>query len=462
VKPLRVVIAGASGFVGSLLVEHILKTTDHQVVALTRRERDKTQTTPRLEWLSCDLFSMLELEAAMQGADVAIYLVHSMLPSARLTQGTFLDFDLMLADNFARSAKKSGVRQIIYLSGIIPPDSLLSLHLKSRLEVETIFRASGIATTCMRAGVIIGPSGSSFEIMRRLVKRLAVMVCPSWTATISCPVSVWDVISLITSAINCPKAFDKTYDVVGPDPLSYREMMQSLAEVMQVKRRFIEVPFVSPTISRLWVCTITGAPKNLVYPLIDSLKTNMVAYGNDEIDFADWSPMSFTEALKKSIAEAEHCAPNAFRYTGRINKTNRVRSVQRMVTLFKSPVEKIAEMYFEWLSVFLSFIFSIRFETKEIIHIHLKLLSRPLLTFRYSSSRSNNGRVLYYLSDGLLVKPNKKGRLEFRDIYGGLYKIIAIHEYEPRLPWFIYKYTQAIVHLFVMRAFSRYLFKRKA
>jgi len=459
--PLKIVVAGASGFVGSALLDHILTHTPHQVVGLTRRARPDAESSERLRWVSCDLFSRLELEGALEGADVAVYLVHSMLPSASLTQGSFMDFDLMLADNFARAAKKNGVRQIVYLSGIIPPDSLLSPHLKSRLEVETTFRASGIPTTCFRAGLIIGPSGSSFEIMRRLVERLPMMLCPSWTATVSCPVSVWDVVALIAASFDCAQTFDKTYDVVGPDALSYREMMQRLAKLEGVSRRFVGVPFVSPSISRLWVCTVTGAPKDLVYPLIDSLKTNMVAYGNAPIDFSDWRPLSFEDAIKMSLGPGKGTKPYAFSYTGRSSQVRSVRSVQRMVTLFRSPVETVADIYFGWLKSFLSWFFEVDIVPRSRVSIRLKGLKAPLLVFDYSKDRSTEGRVLYYISSGILARPNKKGRLEFRDIYGGLYKIIAIHEYEPRLPWLLYKFSQAWVHLLVMRAFNRYLLRAK-
>ncbi|MEO5668063.1 MAG: NAD(P)H-binding protein [Bdellovibrionota bacterium] len=459
--PLKIVIAGASGFVGSALLAEIRQHPSLQAIALTRGDRSTEAPEPNVNWVSCDLYSLLELESALQGADIAVYLVHSMLPSARLTQGSFIDFDLMLADNFARAAKKNGIRQIIYLSGIIPPDSLLSAHLKSRLEVESVLKNSGIPTTCLRAGIIIGPGGSSFEIMRRLVERLPTMLCPSWTSTVSCPVSVWDVVKLIVACIDRPETFGKIFDVVGPDALSYREMMIVLAKVEGVHRAFISVPFVSPTLSRLWVCTVTGAPKNLVYPLVDSLKTNMVAYGNDPIDFVPWQPIPFRESLERSMHASESRIPYAFSYTGRVSRSRSVRSVQRLVTLFRSPVEKVAAVYFTWLPQFLGRFFRVEGQPGESLHIYMRFLKKPLLSFRYSQSRSVSGRVIYYMEGGLLARASKKGRLEFRDIYGGLYKIVAIHEYEPRLPWFIYKFTQALVHLFVMRAFNRYLLKER-
>ena len=130
---MKIVVAGASGFVGKQLIK-ILK-DNHQVIGLSRRTRESNDG---VEWVQCDLFSLLDIEKTLAGADVAVYLVHSMLPSARLTQGSFRDFDMILADNFSRAAKSTGVKHIVYLSGIIPPDAILSEHLQSRLEVENI------------------------------------------------------------------------------------------------------------------------------------------------------------------------------------------------------------------------------------------------------------------------------------------------------------------------------------
>lgn len=269
---MKIVIAGASGFVGKQLLSVLNK--DHEIVGISRRPR---KSEGGIHWVQCDLFSLLDIERTLNGADVAIYLVHSMLPSARLTQGSFRDFDMILADNFSRAAKLANVKHIIYLSGIIPPDALLSEHLQSRLEVENILKSSGVPTTSLRAGLIIGPEGSSFEMMLRLVQRLPAMVCPYWTSTLSYPIAVWDVVAVINHCIeNGPLETTDCLDICGPDPLSYEEMMRHLSLKLDKKHMFLPVPFVSPQLSKLWVRLITGAPKDLVYPLVDSLKTHMI------------------------------------------------------------------------------------------------------------------------------------------------------------------------------------------
>ena len=453
---MKIVIAGASGFVGRQLLKVL--NTNYEVVGLSRRTR---KSVDGVQWVQCDLFSLLDIEKNLMGADVAIYLVHSMLPSARLTQGSFRDFDMILADNFAKAAKSAKIKHIIYLSGIIPPDALLSEHLQSRLEVENILKSSGVPTTSLRAGLIIGPNGSSFEMMFRLVQRLPVMVCPYWTSTLSYPIAVWDVVSIIKHCIDTgPITTTDCLDICGPDPLSYEEMMRLLSTKLHRKHFFLPVPFVSPSLSKLWVRLITGAPKDLVYPLVDSLKTHMIPLSPKprELDFIN--PMSFNDAIDRSLIERKSDeAPRAYKYHGKDNDSS-VRSVQRVTTLFRSEVKTIADVYFKWLNGFLKPIIKIE-EDGAFFSIKLIYFKTPLLVFEASDKRRLPDRELFYIRSGLLVGKNTRARLEFRNIYQGLYKIIAIHDYVPSMPWFIYKYTQAIFHLFVMRSFGKFLIRKK-
>ena len=174
-----VVIAGARGFIGRALSEKLAQ--DFRVVGLSRRAIAAEDGGPVDEWRQADLFSMSETEAALDGADLAIYLVHSMLPQDRLTQANFEDLDVLLADNFARASRSAGVRKIVYLGGLIPDVPDLSAHLKSRLETEDVLGAYGVPVVTLRAGLILGQAGSSSQILARLVQRLPAMLCPRWT-----------------------------------------------------------------------------------------------------------------------------------------------------------------------------------------------------------------------------------------------------------------------------------------
>ena len=213
-KPV-VAIAGASGYIGHHLLDCLKgKAT---VIGLSR-SGGRREDTEDVKWRSCDLFSMKDAEKGLEGADIAVYLVHSMMKSAKLTQGTFEDMDVILADNFAQAAKKQGIQQIVYMSGIIPEDDKeeLSQHLRSRLEVERVLRAYDVPLTALRAGLIVGPKGSSFPILSKLVKRLPIMILPRWTKTRTQPVALRDVLSALTSIITdfVPSFSDSSIDSI--------------------------------------------------------------------------------------------------------------------------------------------------------------------------------------------------------------------------------------------------------
>ena len=177
-----VAVAGASGFVGSALCHELVAAGMH-VLALGRspvparqevqREAALRVSEPGITKVQADLFSLIQVERAIDGADIGIYLVHSMLPAARLTQGHFSDFDLLLADNFARAAQRKGLKRIIYVGGIIPDirEELLSKHLQSRLEVERVLGSTGLPVFVLRAGLIVGRGGSSLKIIINMVRR---------------------------------------------------------------------------------------------------------------------------------------------------------------------------------------------------------------------------------------------------------------------------------------------------
>jgi uncharacterized protein YbjT (DUF2867 family) len=223
----KILIAGASGFIGHALIENLLKRDDIEIVALSRKARSSDH--PRMMWKQCDLFSLKDIQAAMEGCHEAYYLVHSMLPSASLSQGTFYDFDLIIADNFVRAARVNNLSHIIYLGGMIPQFSELSWHLRSRLEVETTLRQSGIKTTALRAGLIIGPNGSSFSILQKLIERLPVMICPAWTKTRSQPVALKDILKVLERSLFEEKVKGGIYDIGGNEIITYQGLIHKAA-----------------------------------------------------------------------------------------------------------------------------------------------------------------------------------------------------------------------------------------
>lgn len=450
-----IVVAGASGYIGKEMISSLLvKFPKAQIIALSRSEQKAND--PRIIWKACDLFSIKSLETALpKKVDFALYLVHSMGPTAQLDQGSFADYDLILADNFSRVIKRTSLKQLIYLGGLIPEVAKLSLHLQSRLEVEETFLQHSLPTTMFRAGLILGDGGSSFQILIKLVKRLPIMVCPDWTQTLTTPVDLATVVSALTSATSDVTGVGRIYDLAGCTPLTYMEMMTLTAKEMGLKRFFLKVPFFTPTLSRLWVSLITNSSKDLVYPLVESLQHPMLARTSNLYPNLA-GVRNYIDLLKNASFKAKSNGA-FFRFQAQ-RKT--VRSVQRLDLPEGKNALWVRDQYLDWLPKFLA-PFIVVTQNGDTIVFWLFKNGIRLLEMTFSKDRSDEDRQLLYVRKGLLVSSENRGRLEFRVVLNRRFVIAAIHDFKPALPWFIYVFTQAKLHLFVMNAFSKHLRKNK-
>ncbi len=459
----RVVVAGASGFVGRALVRAL--TPDFDVIGLSRASRSRG--ADGVEWRACDLFSLLDTESALEGADAVVYLVHSMMPSARLTQGSFKDMDLICADNVARAAERVGAKHIVYLGGLIPTgEPTLSEHLASRLEVERTLGSRGVPVTSLRAGLVLGAGGSSFQMMVNLVERLPVMVSPRWTRSLTQPVAIDDVVAALRYALEHPDLAGRAYDLGGPDVLSYSALLQETARALGKRRPIVTLPVDTVQLSLLWVSVVSGAPLDLVRPLVQSLKHDMIAH--DGLVFqsrAGIAPRPLRDVLARAI-EGRREAPPAgpVRHDARARRKKlaeerQVRSVQRLPMPPGWDATIVGREYGKWLPTFMRPFLRVETDDAGVSSFYLRPIPRPLLVLTYSAERSTPDRALYYITGGLLaqVKGSRRGRLEFRSVLGGTRVLAAIHDFVPTLPWFFYSATQAVVHLIVMRAFGRHL-----
>ena len=451
-SPRRIAIAGASGFVGAALTR-ALSSTD-RVLTLGRRQRKDAQATssdavvPGVEPRRCDLFSVRQTQKALEGAELAVYLVHSMSPNARLTQGRFDDLDLLIADNFARAAAEAGVERIIYLGGLLPPDSNqgISSHLASRLEVEHALAAHGVPVTAVRAGLVVGPEGSSLNLLVRLVERLPLMVCPSWTSSETQPIALADVIEILAYCCHHESTAGRVCEIGGPDVMTYRAMMQTTAQVLGRKRPMVPVPFVSPALSELWVSLVTGSSRSLVRPLVESLRHPMVVadpWLQREMDFPG---RPFRAALADSVDR-----------TGGWKRPI-ARSVQRLPLPHGRDADWVGRAYVAWLGRLLPWFLLVEARPEETT-IRFRGLRVPLLRLVPRELPPASGRSVLDVAGGLLAAeaPGGEPRLEFRTTPDGGGAIAALQDYEPRLPWWIYLWTQAPLHLAVMAMFRCWL-----
>lgn len=444
----KILIAGASGFIGRALIDRLLQSDEIEIVGLSREKRQSHH--PRLQWKKCDLFSLKDITDSMSGCESAYYLVHSMLPSASLSQGEFYDFDLIMADNFIRAARAHALKHIIYLGGMIPQGEL-SWHLRSRLEVETTLRNSEIKTTVLRAGLIIGPNGSSFTILERLVKRLPIMICPTWTKTRSQPVALSDVIKVLDRCLKDEKVQGSIYDIVGPDLVTYQELIVRTAKVIRKDTKIFTLNIIPLALSRFWITLVTRVPKNLVYPLVLSLRHEMLPNPRQRWPISEDLKTSLDDSLKAALTVSTRLG-----FKGHRPVEKDVRSIQRLVLPSGRNAEWVANEYFNWLPRFFSTLIKVGLDRDRCI-FYLIHPSIKILILERSRERSSPDRQLLYVVGGLLSGIQDRGRLEFREVLDRKYVMAALHEFRPALPWFIYRYTQAIVHLMVMHAFSEYL-----
>lgn len=454
----KILLAGGSGYIGRALLSQLsIRFPQAEIIVLSRSGAPANEIAgnAKIRWLACDLFSLRQLEQAVpEGISLAYYLVHSMLPTAQLDQGSFADYDLILADNFARLAAKRKIERVIYLGGLIPERGELSEHLRSRLEIEEVFSRFQLPITILRAGLILGPGGSSFQILLKLVERLPLMICPHWTQTQTTPVALDQVVSaLLEVAENSDRHQGKIYDLAGCKPISYIEMMRETARLIGRSRIFIRVPMLSPVFSRLWVTLVTGAPRALVYPLVESLAHTMVARADHQLNQAP--QRSFSELLKLLPREAKTSQKVSF-YRPR-RKT--VRSVQRLPNPKAWNMGEVMVEYARWLPQFIGPWIRSEWQGSQ-LSLCLFSPAIPLLKLRRSSERSGEGREILYIEGGWLARSPAQGRLEFREVLGGTQIIAAIHDFRPALPWFLYQATQARIHLWVMKSFAKHLAKQ--
>jgi uncharacterized protein YbjT (DUF2867 family) len=301
-RPLALV-TGATGYIGGRLVPELLA-GGYQVRVLVRHP-ERVASKPwasEVEVVAGDAREAGAMYEALRGVDVAYFLLHSLS-----TDPSFEDEELLIAHNFAEAAAKSGVSRIVYLGGIVDPkDADLSPHLRSRQRVGEVLQSSGVPTVELRAAVILGSGSASFEMLRYLAERLPVMTTPKWVRSRIQPIAVRDVLHYLVRAAALPSDISRTFDIGGPDILTYEDMMKRYAKVAGLPKPLIfPVPVLSPGLSSHWVGLITPVPPSIARPLVESLKHEVVCTENDVRQFIpdpDNGLLTFEEACAKALA----------------------------------------------------------------------------------------------------------------------------------------------------------------
>ncbi len=296
---MKVLVSGASGYVGSKLIP-LLLAAGHDVTAMTRREHGKPSPSLKdVRVVTADALRPGSLAKAVQGIDVAYYLIHSMAAAG----GDFHELDLKAAENFATAARDAGVSRIIYLGGIVSNTSEVSKHLKSRQETGKTLRKFGPPVTEFQAGIIVGNGSMSFELIRCLTDRLPVMICPRWVITRIQPIAIDDVLSYLLAGLESEQSKSQTIEIGGASIETYRSMMLKYARARGLKRWLIRVPVLTPRLSSYWLRLVTTIPSSIARPLIEGLRTEVICKSNlaSEI-FPTISPMNYEAAIEKALS----------------------------------------------------------------------------------------------------------------------------------------------------------------
>ncbi len=292
--PFTVLVTGATGFIGRRLVPALLE-QGHRVRAMTRHpEHYSGEGEP----VRGDIGDRASLADALTGVDAAIYLVHS------LDEPDFERKDADGARNFSAEAAAAGVSQIVYLGGLGADDEELSAHLRSRREVEALLAADGVPVTTLRAAIVVGHGGISWEITRQLVKNLPAMVVPKWVGTRTQPIARDDVVRYLVGVVGVDEAIGRVFEIGGPASMTYLDMLQEAAEVAGDSRlKIVKVPVLTPRLSSYWLALVTDVDVTTGRNLIDSMATEVVVTDTSIRHIVPGEPMSYADAVRIALEE---------------------------------------------------------------------------------------------------------------------------------------------------------------
>ena len=286
---MRVAVFGATGTIGNALLPLLARR--HDVVAVSRQPHESNG----IDWAVADATDGRAVRRALDGVEVAYYLVHS------LGASDFEARDLLAARTVAQAAEQEGVRQLVYLGGLGDDSPDLSPHLRSRLETANQLAAGSVPVTTLRAAIVVGPGSAGFETIVALVDRLPAMVCPRWVGVQTQPIALADVVRYLEGVCGEDRTKGASFDVGGPEVMTYREMIERIARLRGKRRLIVEVPALTPRLSSYWLHLVTPVKASVARPLIEGLKNPTVAADDRIRDLVEFELTPFDDAARAAL-----------------------------------------------------------------------------------------------------------------------------------------------------------------
>ncbi len=299
---MKILLTGVTGYIAQQLLPVLLE-QGHTVVCCVRdRHRFNTKKfgSAAIEVVEADFLDPTSLANIPNDIDLAFYLIHSMATST----GDFRSMEEQCALHFRSRIEQTSAKQVIYLSGIVN-EAKLSQHLASRKRVEDILAQGSYGLTTLRAGIIVGAGSASFEIIRDLVEKLPVMIAPKWLSTKCQPIAIRNVTDFLSGVIGQEKTYDKSYDIGGPDVLTYKQMLLHFAKIRGLRRRIIPVPVMSPKLSSYWLYFVTATSFSLAQNLVNSMKVEVIAKPNDLAKMLGVTLLNYDDSIRLAFGQIE-------------------------------------------------------------------------------------------------------------------------------------------------------------
>lgn len=298
---MKILVTGSTGYIGKRLIPLLLN--EGHTVVCSVRDKSRTikhQEDDNIEIVEADFLRPRTLQNIPKDIEVVYYLIHSMSNSST----EFHSLEEKCAQNFKNFTEKTSTKQVIYLSGITN-DTKLSKHLLSRKNVESILQSNTYALTTFKAGIIVGSGSSSFEIIRDLVEKLPIMIAPKWLHTKTQPIAIRDVLAFLFKAKGNEMLYNKSYDIFGPEILTYQEMLLEFAKIRELKRYIFTVPIMTPKLSSYWLFFVTSTSYKLASSLVNSMGIEIIGKPSNINELLDINPISYKKAIKNAFVKIE-------------------------------------------------------------------------------------------------------------------------------------------------------------